>query len=153
MDTVNHKGGGKNNRSQSVLRNTYIRLKHWKNQENNNCTRRLGEGEGDQKKKRKEKDANNTQCSQAVTHPSTNRAQRCLTSVIGQERMAALTRGKSPPMCPFEARCFTMPIFPLKLRLINILTVTHECLRSTACSYSCLVHTYKNKRRTQLPTV
>ncbi|KAF4530969.1 hypothetical protein B566_EDAN011351, partial [Ephemera danica] len=27
----------------------------------------------------------NTRCSQAVTHPSTDRAQRCLTSVIGRE--------------------------------------------------------------------
>ncbi|ESO86397.1 hypothetical protein LOTGIDRAFT_129268, partial [Lottia gigantea] len=26
-----------------------------------------------------------TRCSQAVTHPSTNRARRCLTSVIGRE--------------------------------------------------------------------
>ena len=28
--------------------------------------------------------ANGTWCSQAVTHPSTNQAQRCLTSVIGR---------------------------------------------------------------------
>ena len=33
----------------------------------------------------KRKDANSTPCSQAVTHPSTNEAQRCLTSVIGRE--------------------------------------------------------------------
>ena len=31
------------------------------------------------------KDANSTLYSQAVTHPSTNEAQRCLTSVIGRE--------------------------------------------------------------------
>ena len=31
------------------------------------------------------KDANSTLYSQAVTHPSTNRAQCCLTSVIGRE--------------------------------------------------------------------
>ncbi|GBP15865.1 hypothetical protein EVAR_12464_1 [Eumeta japonica] len=29
--------------------------------------------------------ANITRCSQAVTHPSTDRARRCLTSVIGRE--------------------------------------------------------------------
>ena len=29
--------------------------------------------------------ANSTLCSQAVSHPSTNRAQCCLTSVIGRE--------------------------------------------------------------------
>jgi hypothetical protein len=28
---------------------------------------------------------NGTRCSQAVTHPSTDRARRCLTSVIGRE--------------------------------------------------------------------
>jgi len=37
------------------------------------------------KKRQKKLDANVTRCSQAVTHPSTNRAQRCLTSVIGRE--------------------------------------------------------------------
>ncbi|GBP50640.1 hypothetical protein EVAR_28832_1 [Eumeta japonica] len=31
------------------------------------------------------KEANITRCSQAVTHPSTDRARRCLTSVIGRE--------------------------------------------------------------------
>ena len=35
-------------------------------------------------------------------------------------------------------------IFVLKLRLVNILTVTHECLRSTAYSYSCLVQKRKD---------
>ena len=34
---------------------------------------------------RDDKKANSTRCSQAVTHPSTNRAQCCLTSVIGRE--------------------------------------------------------------------
>src|SRR5258705_13853541 len=33
----------------------------------------------------KEKDAKCTRCSQAVTHPGTDRARRCLTSVIGRE--------------------------------------------------------------------
>src|SRR5258705_115428 len=34
---------------------------------------------------KKEKDAKCTRCSQAVTHPGTDRARRCLTSVIGRE--------------------------------------------------------------------
>ena len=33
----------------------------------------------------KKQNANSTLCSQAVSHPSTNRAQCCLTSVIGRE--------------------------------------------------------------------
>src|SRR5258705_428374 len=36
-------------------------------------------------KRKKEKDAKCTRCSQAVTHPGTDRARRCLTSVIGRE--------------------------------------------------------------------
>jgi hypothetical protein len=36
-------------------------------------------------RKTKKLDANVTWCSQAVTHPSTIHAQRCLTSVIGRE--------------------------------------------------------------------
>lgn len=37
------------------------------------------------RKKRKSKRVYSTRYSQAVTHPSTNRARRCLTSVIGRE--------------------------------------------------------------------
>ena len=37
---------------------------------------------------------NSTQCSQAVTHPSTNRAQRCLTSVIGRELVFSTWYGR-----------------------------------------------------------
>ena len=40
--------------------------------------------------KEKKFDANSTQCSQAVTHPSTNRAQHCLTSVIGRELVCSM---------------------------------------------------------------
>ena len=40
-----------------------------------------------------EKD-NSTQCSQAVTHPSTNRAQCCLTSVIGRELVFSTWYGR-----------------------------------------------------------
>ena len=46
------------------------------------CETKNNEGE---KKKRKKLKANSTWCSQAVTHPSTNQAQRCLTAVIGRE--------------------------------------------------------------------
>ncbi|ESO94760.1 hypothetical protein LOTGIDRAFT_117775 [Lottia gigantea] len=35
-----------------------------------------------------------TPCSQAVTHPSTNRARRCLTSVIGQELVLSTWYGR-----------------------------------------------------------
>ena len=37
---------------------------------------------------------NSTRCSQAVTHPSTNRAQRCLTSVIGREPVFSTWYGR-----------------------------------------------------------
>ena len=46
------------------------------------------------KRKRKKFDANSTQCSQAVTHPSTNRAQHCLTSVIGRELVCSMWYGR-----------------------------------------------------------
>ena len=36
-----------------------------------------------------------TRYSQAVTHPSTNRARRCLTSVIGRERVYSAWYGRS----------------------------------------------------------
>ena len=39
-------------------------------------------------------DDNSTRCSQAVTHPSTNRAQRCLTSVIGRELVFSTWYGR-----------------------------------------------------------
>jgi hypothetical protein len=47
----------------------------------------------DFKKKKKQKvlGGNGTRCSQAVTHPSTDRARRCLTSVIGREPINQLT--------------------------------------------------------------
>ena len=43
---------------------------------------------------KKKRDANSTQCSQAVTHPSTNRAQHCLTSVIGRELVCSMWYGR-----------------------------------------------------------
>jgi hypothetical protein len=50
-------------------------------------TNRFGRCYGFQKKKKKKQKVlggNGTRCSQAVTHPSTDRARRCLTSVIGR---------------------------------------------------------------------
>ena len=38
--------------------------------------------------------ANSTQCSQAVSHPSTNRARHCLTSVIGRELVYSMWYGR-----------------------------------------------------------
>ena len=38
--------------------------------------------------------ANSTWCSQVVTHPSTNHAQRCLTAVIGREPVLATWYGR-----------------------------------------------------------
>ena len=40
---------------------------------------------GNEKKNTKKTKVYSTRYSQAVTHPSTNRTQRCLTSVIGRE--------------------------------------------------------------------
>ena len=45
-------------------------------------------------KKKKKKNANGTWCSQAVTHPSTNQARRCLTSVIGREPVCSTWYGR-----------------------------------------------------------
>ena len=42
------------------------------------------------KERKQKRIANSTQCSQAVTHPSTNRAQHCLTSVIGRELVCSM---------------------------------------------------------------
>ena len=44
--------------------------------------------------KKKKRCANCTRCSQAVTHPSTNRARRCLTSVIGREPVFSTWYGR-----------------------------------------------------------
>ena len=46
------------------------------------------------KKKKKKKKAYNTCCSQAVTHPSTGQARRCLTSVIRREPVYSAWYGR-----------------------------------------------------------
>ena len=46
------------------------------------------------KKKKKKKKAYSTRYSQAVTHPSTNLARRCLTSVIGREPVFSTWYGR-----------------------------------------------------------
>ena len=46
------------------------------------------------KRKKKKKNDNSTRCSQAVSHPSTNRAQCCLTSVIGRELVCSTWYGR-----------------------------------------------------------
>ena len=44
--------------------------------------------------KKKKKNVYSTRCSQAVTHPSTDRARRCLTSVIGREPVLSTWYGR-----------------------------------------------------------
>ena len=46
------------------------------------------------KNEKRKKEDNSTRGSQAVTHPSTNRAQRCLTSVIGRELVFSAWYGR-----------------------------------------------------------
>ena len=48
----------------------------------------------DTNKKDKKVSANSTPCSQAVTHPSTDEARRCLTSVIGREPVRSAWYGR-----------------------------------------------------------
>ena len=51
-------------------------------------------GKRSQSGSRGKRNANSTQCSQAVSHPSTNRAQHCLTSVIGRELVYSMWYGR-----------------------------------------------------------
>ena len=49
---------------------------------------------GDHVTLQRKQNANSIWCSQAVTHPSTNRARRCLTSVIGREPVYSTWYGR-----------------------------------------------------------
>ena len=51
-----------------------------------------------ERKKKKKRNAYNTRYSQAVTHPSTDRARRCLTSVIGREPVFSTWYGRRQQM-------------------------------------------------------
>ncbi|GBP51646.1 hypothetical protein EVAR_96242_1 [Eumeta japonica] len=68
--------------------------------------------------------ANITRCSQAVTHPSTDRARRCLTSVIGREPVRSAWYGRSIfatdlQRNPFELRVRREAVDILKQLLPN----------------------------------
>ena len=47
-----------------------------------------------EEKKKKKEEAYNTYCSQAVTHPGTEQARRCLTSVIRREPVCSAWYGR-----------------------------------------------------------
>ena len=64
-------------------------------------------------KKFKNIKANSTWCSQAVTHPSTNQAQRCLTSLIGREAVHSTWYGR------WQWDRFLNPIYMLHLGLLS----------------------------------
>ena len=51
-------------------------------------------GEIERKEKQKKSKVYSTRYSQAVTHPSTDRARRCLTSVIGREPVFSTWYGR-----------------------------------------------------------
>ncbi len=59
-------------------------------------------------KENSKRDANSIWCSQAVTHPSTNQTQRCLTSVIGRELVLSTwygrCQGRNPAGCLLTRR-------------------------------------------------
>lgn len=80
--------------------------------------------------------AKDTRGSQAVTHPSTNRAQRCLTSVIGRELVLSTWYGPcrstnkktqllSFPQTQNDATLFYRPNFLFYSKHIFHLSLTH----------------------------
>ena len=62
-----------------------------------------------QKERKKKKSAYSTRCSQAVTHLSTNRARRCLTSVIRREPVGSTWYGRR------QGKVFGKEVIPAQL--------------------------------------
>ena len=69
---------------------------------------------------------NGTRCSQAVTHPSTNRARCCLTSVIGRELVFSAWYGR----CRQSASCLALLCRP-QLCVCNQWRCTLGCPKKT----------------------
>ena len=57
-----------------------------------------------------QKEAYDTEYSQAVTHPSTNAAQSCLTSVIGREVVFSTWYGRKQEKCLMVLICFCQTV-------------------------------------------
>ena len=60
-----------------------------------------------------------TRYSQAVTHPSTNRARRCLTSVIGRELVLSTWYGRRHKL-PFSKLCISAACGMRAVRSVNV---------------------------------
>ena len=94
--------------------------------------------------------ANSTWCSQAVTHPSTNRAQRCLTSVIGRELVRSTWYGRRHRIHSllgtqrkmFLLSVYLMPLIQAQQNVYNIAysqAVTHPSTNATQCCLTSVI--------------
>ncbi|KAL5015588.1 hypothetical protein ScPMuIL_007327, partial [Solemya velum] len=68
-----------------------------------------------------------TRYSQAVTHPSTNRARRCLTSVIGREPVLSTWYGRRHFIYFFLEKKYTSSFGNGKMSLLSALCVIFVC--------------------------